>query len=97
MTRKATAKRSEANAAVRRRAAGLDQRFKMSCLGCRLSYHLCGGGVPELFARSRRASEHRYSVLQLLQLHSRPSQRFELEDLCGAELLQRRSRCLAVY
>ncbi len=30
MIRKATAKRSEANAAVRRRAAGLDQRFKMS-------------------------------------------------------------------
>ena len=30
MTRKAAAKRSEANAAVRRRSAGLDQRFKMS-------------------------------------------------------------------
>ena len=30
MIRKATAKRSEANAAVRRRATGLDQRFKMS-------------------------------------------------------------------
>ena len=30
MTRKATAKRVEANAAVLSRAAGLDQRFKMS-------------------------------------------------------------------
>ena len=30
MTRKATAKSSDANAAVRRRSAGLDQRFKMS-------------------------------------------------------------------
>ena len=30
MIRKATAKRSEADAAVRRRSTGLDQRFKMS-------------------------------------------------------------------
>ena len=67
MTRKAAAKRSEANAAVRRRAAGLDQRFKMSASVAGFpSIYIAG--VPELIgslasARCGRA----LSVLQLLQ------------------------------
>ena len=69
MTRKAAAKRSEADAAVRRRAAGSDQRFKMSC---------SVAGLPSIYAAtaclsfcslaSALRSTQRYSVLQLLQI-----------------------------
>ena len=66
MTRKAAAKRSEANAAVLRRAAGLDQRFKMSASVAGFpSIYIAG--VPELFlSLASAAGEHK--VLQLLQI-----------------------------
>ena len=69
MTRKAAAKRSEADAAVLSRAAGLDQRFKMSA---------SVAGFPSIYAataclsfpslRRRALAALRYSVLQLLQI-----------------------------
>ncbi len=97
MIRKATAKRSEANAAVLSRSAGLDQRFKMSASVAGFPSINAATASLSFFcslASARTAGEH--SVLQLLRINrpQRPSQRFELEDLCGAELLQRRSRCL---
>ena len=64
MTRKAAAKRSEADAAVRRRSAGLDQRLRMSC---------SVAGFPSIYAATAclsfcsLASRALRSVLQLLQ------------------------------
>jgi len=70
MTRKAAAKSSEADAAVLSRAAGLDQRLRMSA---------SVAGLPSINAATARLSfwfarvgwqrcELRYSVLQLLQI-----------------------------
>ena len=47
MTRKAAAKRSEANAAVLSRSAGLDQRFKMSA---------SVAGLPSIYAATASLS-----------------------------------------
>ena len=54
MTRKAAAKRSEANAAVRRRAAGLDQRFKMSASVAGFPSINAATACLSFFVRSRR-------------------------------------------
>ena len=65
MTRKAAAKRSEANAAVRRRAAGLDQRFKMSASVAGFPSINAATACLSFFVRSRRrALQH--PVLELL-------------------------------
>ena len=67
MIRKATAKSAEANAAVRRRSTGLDQRFKMSASVAGLpSIYIAG--VPELFCRSVGARGEHSEVLKVLQL-----------------------------
>ena len=92
MIKKATAKSAEANAAVRRRAAGLDQRLRMSASVAGLpSIYAATACLPELFCRSVGArEEHLYSDCTATN-HTRlksPSRRFELEDLCGAGLLQ---------
>ena len=65
MIRKATAKRSEANAAVRRRSTGLDQRFKMSASVAGFPSINAATACLSLFVRSRRRCAH--SVLRLLQ------------------------------
>ena len=69
MTRKAAAKRSEANAAVRRRSAGLDQRFKMSASVAGFPSINAATACLSFFCSlsSARCGEHLYSVLQLLQ------------------------------
>ena len=90
MTRKAAAKSSEADAAVRRRSAGLDQRLRMSCSVAGFP-NITRRRVLELLVSLASALRAlRYSVLQLLQI-TRPQglfRQFEMEDLCGAELLQ---------
>ena len=86
MIRKATAKRSEANAAVRRRAAGLDQRFKMSASVAGFpSINAATACLPEFFvAPSARASTQPvYSVLQLLQITRRCSSSTASGDYAG--------------
>ena len=64
MTRKAAAKRSEANAAVRRRSAGLDQRFKMSASVAGFPSINAATACLGFLYRSRRRCEH--SVLHCL-------------------------------
>ena len=65
MTRKATAKSAEANAAVLSRAAGLDQRFKMSASVAGFPSIYAATACLSFFVRSRRrALQH--PVLELL-------------------------------
>ena len=68
MIRKATAKRSEANAAVCRRSAGLDQRFKMSASVAGFPSINAATACLSFFVRSRRRALRAHSVLQLLQI-----------------------------
>ena len=69
MTRKATAKSAEANAAVLSRAAGLDQRFKMSASVAGFpSIYAATACLSFLSARVGAAGEHSQRCsLQLLQ------------------------------
>ena len=87
MIRKATAKRSEANAAVRRRAAGLDQRFKMSASVAGFPSIYAATACLSFFVRSRRRALR--SVLQLLQTPcSTPYTSIEGLKICwGPELI----------
>ncbi len=96
MIRKATAKRSEANAAVRRRAAGLDQRFKMSASVAGFpSINAATACLGFLFAR---VGARALRVLQLLQITPRClPRRCESQDLYSALLLQRGSRSIGLF